>query len=436
MIYHLVEFLKGIGIDLPGQGLFGYLSFRAMAAFTTALLISIFAGRKIIRWIQKKQIGEEIRDLGLEGQMQKKGTPTMGGIIIFISIIVPILLFGDLTNIYNILLLVSTVWFFLIGFADDYIKVFKKNKEGMSAKMKLAGQGLMGLAIGLAVCFNSDIVVRENVQVSETVVIEALADSTSIDHAEMQEVEKMDVIKSTKTTIPFIKNHNLDYSEIMSFCGDYKEEAGWALFVLITIFVVTAVSNGANLNDGMDGMLAGNAAIIGIALALLAYVSSHVGWAEYLNIMFLPGAEEIVVFAFAFIGALIGFLWYNAFPAQVFMGDTGSLTIGGIIGVIAILIHKEILLVLLCGVFVAENLSVMTQVAYYKRGKRKGVKQRLFRRAPLHHHYNIGEEKLDKECSYLFKGPERPLHEAKITLRFWIVTIVMAVITLMTLKIR
>ena len=242
--------------------------------------------------------------------------------------------------------------------------------------------------------------------------------------------------KLNKTTIPFIKNHNLDYSEIMSFCGEYKEEAGWILFVIVTILAVTAVSNGANLNDGMDGMLAGNAAIIGIALALLAYVSSHVGWAEYLNIMFLPGAEEIVVFTFAFIGALIGFLWYNAYPAQVFMGDTGSLTIGGIIGVIAILIHKEILLILLCGVFVAENLSVIMQVAYFKQGKKKGIKQRIFRRTPLHHHYNVEDEKLDKECTYIFKGPERPLHEAKITLRFWIVTIIMAVITILTLKIR
>ena len=310
----------------------------------------------------------------------------------------------------------------MLGFADDYIKTFRKNKDGISGKTKIVAQIGLGLVIGLTLCFSPQAVMRDNITVENNGVKSVQLSPKAT--------------KENKTTIPFVKDHDINYSEIMSFCGDYKEEAGWVLFVIVTVLAVTAVSNGANLNDGMDGMLAGNAAIIGVALAVLAYASSHLGWAGYLNIMYLPGGEEVVIFAFAFIGALIGFLWYNAFPAQVFMGDTGSLSIGGIIAVIAILIHKEILLVLLCGVFVAENLSVMAQVAYFKKGKKRGVKQRLFRRAPLHHHYNIGEEKLDKECSYLFKGPERPLHEAKITLRFWIVTIVMAVITLMTLKIR
>ena len=321
-----------------------------------------------------------------------------------------------------LLLIITTVWLGILGFADDYIKTFKKNKDGISGKTKIAAQVGLGLVIGLTLCFSPQAVMRDNITVEKNGVKSVQLSPKAT--------------KENKTTIPFVKDHDINYSEIMSFCGEYKEEAGWVLFVIITVLAVTAVSNGANLNDGMDGMLAGNAAIIGVALGVLAYASSHLEWAEYLNIMYLPGGEEVVIFTFAFIGALIGFLWYNAFPAQVFMGDTGSLSIGGIIAVIAILIHKEILLILLCGVFVAENLSVMAQVAYYKSGKRKGIKQRLFRRAPLHHHYNIGEEKLDKECSYLFKGPERPLHEAKITLRFWIVTIVMAVITLMTLKIR
>ena len=347
----------------------------------------------------------------------------MGGIIIIIAILIPCLLVGRLNNVYMLLLLGTTVWLGILGFADDYIKTFKKNKDGIPGKIKIVAQVILGLVIGITLYLSPQAVMRENI------VVESSNKTEEVYHKKTPE-------KLNKTTIPFIKNHNLDYSEIMYFCGEYKDIAGWILFVVVTIFVVTAVSNGANLNDGMDGMLAGNAAIIGIALALLAYVSSHVELAEYLNIMFLPGTEEIVVFTFAFIGALIGFLWYNAYPAQVFMGDTGSLTIGGIIGVIAILIHKEILLILLCGVFVAENLSVIMQVAYFKQGKKKGIKQRIFRRTPLHHHYNVEDEKLDKECTYVFKGPERPLHEAKVTLRFWIVTIIMAAITILTLKIR
>ena len=431
MIYHLVEYLKGIGVDLPGQGLFGYLSFRAMAAFTTALLISIFAGRKIIRWIQKKQIGEEIRDLGLEGQMQKKGTPTMGGIIIFLSIIIPILLFGDLTNIYNILLLVSTVWFFLIGFADDYIKVFKKNKEGMSAKMKLAGQGLMGLAIGLAVCFNGDIVVRENIQISETVVIEALADSTSIDHSEMQEVEKLDVIKSTKTTIPFIKNHEFDYKWLSPFKGTFGWYCKWAIYVLMIILVITACSNGVNLTDGMDGLSTGSSAIVGVVLGIFAWLSGNIVNADYLNIMYIPGSGEVAVYMSAFVGALIGFLWYNSFPAQVFMGDTGSLMLGGIIGVTAVLIRKELLLPILCGIFFVESISVLMQKFYFKYTKKKyGEGKRIFKMAPLHHHYQ------KEGIPALITWPKKALPEAKIVTRFWIVGMILAVITIALLKVR
>ena len=431
MIYHLVEYLKGIGVDLPGQGLFGYLSFRAMAAFTTALLISIFAGRKIIRWIQKKQIGEEIRDLGLEGQMQKKGTPTMGGIIIFLSIIIPILLFGDLTNIYNILLLVSTVWFFLIGFADDYIKVFKKDKEGMSAKMKLAGQGLMGLAIGLAVCFNGDIVVRENIQISETVVIEALADSTSIDHSEMQEVEKLDVIKSTKTTIPFIKNHEFDYKWLSPFKGTFGWYCKWAIYVLMIILVITACSNGVNLTDGMDGLATGSSAIVGVVLGIFAWLSGNIVNADYLNIMYIPGSGEVAVYMSAFVGALIGFLWYNSFPAQVFMGDTGSLMLGGIIGVTAVLIRKELLLPILCGIFFVESISVLMQKFYFKYTKKKyGEGKRIFKMAPLHHHYQ------KEGIPALITWPKKALPEAKIVTRFWIVGMILAVITIALLKVR
>lgn len=419
MLHYIFDWV--VKSDLPGARLLTYVSFRSLIAVVLSLLLSAWCGGILIKYFKKKQITETLREF--DKNNLKAGVPTMGGLIIIIAILIPCLLVGRLNNVYMLLLLATTVWLGILGFADDYIKTFKKNKDGIPGKIKIIAQVGLGLAIGLTLYLSPQAVMRENITIENSNNVE------EVFHKKTPE-------KLNKTTIPFIKSHNLDYSEIMSFCGEYKEEAGWILFVIVTILVVTAVSNGANLNDGMDGMLAGNAAIIGIALALLAYVSSHVGWAEYLNIMFLPGAEEIVVFVFAFIGALIGFLWYNAYPAQVFMGDTGSLTIGGIIGVIAILIHKEILLILLCGVFVAENLSVIMQVAYFKQGKKKGIKQRIFRRTPLHHHYNVEDEKLDKECTYIFKGPERPLHEAKITLRFWIVTIIMAVITILTLKIR
>lgn len=419
MLHYIFNWI--IKSDLPGGRLLTYTSFRSLLAIVLSLLLSAWLGGVLIKYFKKKQITETLRDF--DKNNLKAGVPTMGGLIIIIAILIPCLLLGRLNNVYMLLLLITTVWLGILGFADDYIKTFKKNKDGIPGKIKILAQVGLGLAIGLTLYLSPQAVMRENIT------IENPNSTEEVYHKKTPE-------KLNKTTIPFIKNHNLDYSEIMSFLGEYKEEAGWILFVVVTILVVTAVSNGANLNDGMDGMLAGNAAIIGVALALLAYVSSHVGWAEYLNIMFLPGAEEIVVFVFAFIGALIGFLWYNAFPAQVFMGDTGSLTIGGIIGVTAILIHKEILLVLLCGIFVIENLSVIMQVAYFKHGKKKGIKQRIFRRTPLHHHYNVEDDKLDKECTYIFKGPEKPLHEAKITLRFWIVTLIMAVITILTLKIR
>ena len=433
MIYHLVEYLKDLGIDLPGQGLFGYLSFRAIAAFTTALLISIFAGKNIIRWIQKKQIGEEIRDLGLEGQMQKKGTPTMGGIIIFLSIIIPVLLFSDLTNIYNILLIISTVWFFIIGFADDYIKVFKKNKEGMSEKAKLAAQGLLGLSIGLAVCFNGDIVVREKVMVEEEIVNEISADSTGIAEtpATTVTIEKHDVIKSTKTTIPFIKSHEFDYKWLSPFKGTFGWYCKWAIYVLMIVIVITACSNGVNLTDGMDGLATGTSAIVGVVLGIFAWLSGNIVNAEYLNIMYIPDSGEIAVFMSAFTGALIGFLWYNSFPAQVFMGDTGSLMLGGIIGVCAVLIRKELLLPILCGVFFVESLSVLMQRFYFKYTKKKyGEGRRIFRMAPLHHHYQ------KEGVPAIIQWPKKALPEAKIVTRFWIVGMILAVITIALLKIR
>lgn len=428
MLYHLTEYLKGAGIDIPGMGLFGYLSFRAMAAFTLALLISIFAGRRIISWLQSRQIGETIRDLGLEGQMQKKGTPTMGGIIIFVSLIIPVLLVSDLTNIYNILLVISTVWFFLIGFADDYIKVFRKNKEGMSEKGKLVAQGLMALSIGLAVCFSDQIVIRENVKTEDTVI--AAADSTGAVAAHPVS-EKIDVIKSTKTTLPFLKNHEFDYSWLSPFKGSWGWYCKWAIYVLMIVIVITACSNGVNLTDGMDGLAAGTSAIVGIVLGIFAWLGGNIVNAEYLNIMYIPGSGEIAVFMSALVGALIGFLWYNTFPAQVFMGDTGSLMLGGIIGVTAVLIRKELLIPILCGVFFAEAVSVIMQRTYFKYTKRKyGQGKRIFRMSPLHHHYQ------KEGIPALIQWPEKALPEAKIVARFWIVGIILALITVALLKVR
>ena len=416
MIYHLVEYFKQIGIDIPGQGLFGYLSFRAIAAFTTALLISIFAGRKIIAWLQKKQIGETIRDLGLEGQMQKKGTPTMGGIIIFIALVIPVLLFSNLTNIYTILLLISTVWFFFLGFTDDYIKVFKKNKEGLSEKKKLIGQGAMALAIGIAVCFSDQIVVREQVETG-----------TQVESS----VEQVDMVKSTKTTIPFVKDHEFDYKWLSPFKGAMGWYCKWAIYVLMIIIVITACSNGVNLTDGMDGLAAGTSAIVGVVLGVFAWLGGNIVNADYLNIMYIPGSGELAVFMSALVGALIGFLWYNTYPAQVFMGDTGSLMLGGIIGVSAVLIRKELLIPVLCGVFFAESVSVILQRSYFKYTKKKyGEGRRIFRMAPLHHHYQ------KEGIPALIQRPAKALPEAKIVSRFWIVGIILAVITVALLKVR
>ena len=395
MIYHLSEHLKEIGVDLPGQGLLGYLSFRAIAAFCLALLISIFAGKRVIGWLQKKQIGETIRDLGLEGQIAKKGTPTMGGIIIFLSIIIPVLLIGDLTNIYNILMVISTVWFFMIGFADDYIKVFKKNKEGMSEKGKLILQCLMALAIGIAVCFS--------------------------DH----------IVASTTTTIPFIKSHEFDYAWLSPFKGAWGEYVKWAIYVIMIIIVITACSNGVNLTDGMDGLAAGTSAIVGVVLGIFAWLGGNIVNSEYLNIMYIPESGEIAVFMAALVGALIGFLWYNTYPAQVFMGDTGSLMLGGIIGVAAVLIRKELLIPVLCGVFFAESVSVLLQRFYFKYTKKKyGEGRRIFKMAPLHHHYQ------KEGIPSLIKGPSKALPESKIVARFWIIGIILALVTVALLKVR
>ena len=433
MIYHLAELLKDI--DIPGAGLFQYLSFRAIIAFTVSLLISIFAGRRIIGWLQKKQIGETIRDLGLEGQMQKKGTPTMGGIIIFLALIIPTLLFADLRNIYIILLSVSTIWFFLVGFADDYIKVFKKDKNGMSEKGKLAAQGLMALAIGLAVCFSNQIVVRENVTVETNMTMTyADADSTSLAFdttTGIEPIEKHDVIKSTKTTIPFVKSHEFDYKWLSPFKGTWGWYCKWAVYVLMIIIVITACSNGVNLTDGMDGLAAGTSAIVGVVLGIFAWLGGNIVNAEYLNIMYIPGSGEVAVFMSALVGALIGFLWYNTYPAQVFMGDTGSLMLGGIIGVTAVLIRKELLIPILCGVFFAESVSVLMQRFYFKYTKKKyGEGRRIFRMAPLHHHYQ------KEGIPALINWPAKALPEAKIVTRFWIVGIILAGVTIALLKIR
>ena len=393
MIYHLFDFLKDL--DIPGQGLFQYLSFRAILAFSTALVFSIFAGRKIIAKIRAKQIGEEIRDLGLEGQLQKKGTPTMGGIIIFLSIMIPVLLIGDLTNIYNILLIISTIWFFLIGFADDYIKVFRKNKEGMSEKGKLLAQGLMALAIGLAVCFSEDIQL------------------------------------GTKTTIPFVKGNEFDYMWLSPFKGAWGWYCKWGIYVLMIVLVITACSNGVNLTDGMDGLAAGTSAIVGVVLGIFAWLGGNVLNAEYLNIMYIPESGEVAVFMSALVGALIGFLWYNTYPAQVFMGDTGSLMLGGIIGVCAILIRKELLLPILCGIFFVESLSVLIQRFWFKYTKKKyGEGRRVFKMAPLHHHYQ------KEGIPALIQKPAKAMAEAKITVRFLIIGLILAVITIAMLKLR
>lgn len=422
MLYYLFRDLEQY--DFPGARMFGYVSFRSLMAVILSLLISAIFGEYFIKLLKRKQITETQRDASIDPfNTNKIGVPTMGGIIIIVAILIPCLLLGRLHNIYMLLMLITTVWLGTLGFLDDYIKVFKKDKEGLHGKFKIIGQVGLGLIVGLTLYLSPDVVIRENVEIQR-------------DGHVVDVIHKSHDEKSTKTTIPFFKNNNLDYADFVGFMGEHAQTAGWIVFVLITIFVVTAVSNGANLNDGMDGMAAGNSAIIGVTLGILAYVSSHIEYAGYLNIMYIPGSEELVIFICAFIGALIGFLWYNAFPAQVFMGDTGSLTIGGIIAVFAIIIHKELLIPILCGIFLVENLSVILQVKYFQRGKRKGRKQRVFKRAPIHDHFRTTLAQLDPNCTYLIKNPASVFHESKITVRFWIVSIVLAAITIITLKIR
>lgn len=418
MLYYFFNYLDKL--DLPGAGIFHYISFRSMLALILSLAISTIIGRKIIEKLQQMQIGETIRNLGLEGQMKKIGTPTMGGIIIIIAILIPVLLLARLTNVYIILMLITTVWLGIIGFIDDYIKVVRKNKDGLSGKLKIAGQAGLGLIIGLTIYLSPGTVIRENVEIREN-------------HA-IKEVVHNKEVKSTKTTIPFVKNNNFDYRNLAFFMSNHRTAITWIIFVIVVIFIVTAVSNSANLTDGLDGLAAGSSAIIGVALAILAYVSSHIKYAAYLNIMYIPGCEELAIFACAFIGACIGFLWYNAFPAQVFMGDTGSLTLGGIIAVFAIVIHKELLLPILCCVFLLESLSVMMQVCYFKYTKKRyGRGKRIFKMTPLHHHFQkAGNAGVD----VLIQKPLIAVPESKIVVRFWLTGIILAVLAIATLKMR
>ena len=428
MLYHLFRYLDE-AYDLPGSGMFQYISFRAAAAIILSLLIVIIFGRSIIDFLRRKQIGEEIRDLGLQGQLQKKGTPTMGGVIILVAILVPMLLFGKLDNVYIQLLLVSTVWLGLIGGLDDYIKVFRHRKEGLKGRFKIVGQVGLGVIVGTTMWLSPDIVVREKVtQPVQTVYLNE--DGTVLETVQRHVVVSSESLKTTQTTIPFVKNNEFDYGWLTGG----NSVATWILYVLVAIFVVTAVSNGANLTDGLDGLCTGCSAIIAVALAIMAYLGGSIVYSSYLNIMYIPGSEELVVFSAAFIGALIGFLWYNAFPAQVFMGDTGSLTIGGIIAVLSILIHKELLIPLLCAIFFVEDLSVMIQVAYFKITKRRyGTGRRIFKMTPLHHHF---QKQGNAGIEALIQKPIQAIPESKIVVRFWIVCIFLAVITFVTLKIR
>lgn len=417
MLYYLFDYLNR-EFDLPGAGVFQFLSFRAGMSILFSLIITITFGKQLINLLHRKQVGEEIRDLGLEGQMQKKGTPTMGGLIILAAIIIPTLLFARLENIYVILALVVTVWMGLVGFLDDYIKVFRKNKEGLAGKFKIVGQVGVGLIVGSTLFFHEDVVVREfDESVLETI---SSSDNPALDIPE----SAYEDVKATKTTIPFVKGNEADYDNFISFITfglvEIDDRFTWIIYLAVVTFIITAVSNGANITDGIDGLAAGSSAIIGLALAIFIYVSGNLRFSQYLNIMYIPDLGELVIFTTAFVGACIGFLWYNSFPAQVFMGDTGSLAIGGIIAVLALAVRKEILIPLLCGIFVIENLSVIMQVSYFKYTKKKyGEGRRIFRMSPLHHHYQKGG-----------------LHEAKIVTRFWLVGLMLAILTLVTLKIR
>ncbi|HOD87492.1 MAG: phospho-N-acetylmuramoyl-pentapeptide-transferase [Bacteroidales bacterium] len=413
MLYYLFSYLQEL--DVPGAGVFEYITFRAAMATITSLIVSIFFGKKIIRLLQKRQIGEEIRDLGLEDQMKKKGTPTMGGLIIIAAIIIPTLLFAKLDNIYVLLMLITTVWLGTIGFLDDYLKIKNKNKVGLKGKYKIIGQIALGFIVGGILYFSDDVVIRTKVCGTTNQEVVEVVDNQNCSEF----VEYVDV-KSTKTTIPFFKNNEFDYAMLVWFLGENAEKVAWLVFIIVTILIVTAVSNGANLTDGLDGLATGSSAIIGATLGILAYVSGNRIAAEYLHILYIPNTGELVIFMAAFIGATIGFLWYNSFPAQIFMGDTGSLTIGGIIAVFAIIIKKELLIPILCGVFLAESLSVMIQVSYFKFTKRKyGEGRRVFLMAPLHHHYQ-----------------KKGFPEPKIVTRFWIISLILAVISIITLKLR
>ncbi|SDT92101.1 Phospho-N-acetylmuramoyl-pentapeptide-transferase [Polaribacter sp. Hel1_33_78] len=408
MLYYLFEYLES-QFSFPGASVFQFITFRAAAAFILSLLISAIFGKRIIKFLQKQQVGETVRDLGLEGQKQKSGTPTMGGIIIILATLIPVILLTKLDNIYIVILIITTFWMGFIGFLDDYIKVFKKDKDGLKGKFKILGQVGLGLIVGSMLYFNDGVTIKEQLPLQQQV---------------MQENGRKKVFgeahKSTKTTVPFLKDNELDYSKALRFLGEGYEKHGWIVFIFITVFIVTGVSNGANLTDGIDGLAAGSSAIIVITLAVFAWVSGNIIFADYLDVMYIPNSGEMTVFILAFAGALIGFLWYNTYPAQVFMGDTGSLTIGGIIAVIAISIRKELLLPILAGIFVVENLSVIMQVSWFKYTKKKfGVGRRIFKMAPLHHHY--------QKLSY---------HESKIVVRFWIVGILLAVFAIVTLKLR
>jgi phospho-N-acetylmuramoyl-pentapeptide-transferase len=405
MLYYLFDFLEQ-KYQFPGASLFGFITFRASLAVITSLLIATVFGKKIIEFLKSKQIGETVRDLGLDGQKQKAGTPTMGGLIIILATLVPVLLFAKLAEVYIVLLIVATLWMGAIGFVDDYIKIFKKDKAGLKGAFKVLGQVVLGLIVGATLYFHPSVTMKEEVALNKTELIKSSFLGPEI--------------KSTKTTIPFTKDNELEYSSWISWMGDDAEDYAWLIFIPVVIFIVSAVSNGANLTDGIDGLAAGTSAIIAVTLGVFAWISGNIIFSDYLDIMFIPRAGELVVFIAAFIGALIGFLWYNAFPAQVFMGDTGSLTIGGIIAVIAIIIRKELLIPLLCGIFFAESLSVMLQVGYFKYSKKRwGEGRRIFLMSPLHHHY--------QKLGY---------HESKIVSRFWIVGIFLAVLTIVTLKLR
>lgn len=416
MIFYLYQLLKDW--DIPGLGMFQYISFRSGAAIIISLLITVGFGKKLIRFLQHKQIGEEVRDLGLEGQMQKKGTPTMGGIIILASIIIPTLLFARLDNIYILLMLITTIWLGLIGFLDDYIKVFRKDKKGLAGKFKILGQVSLGIIVAATLYFSNDVVVRERVIDKNGMYVKEMVVDSITGQQKLQHVTNE--VKSTKTTLPFIKNHEFDYTFLVKFMGKSAKTWRWLAYAISIILIITAVSNAANLTDGIDGLATGTSAISGATLGILAYVSGNVIYAEYLNIMYIPNLGELTVFISAFIGATVGFLWYNSYPAEVFMGDTGSLALGGILAVFAVIIRKEILIPILCGIFVIENLSVVIQVSYFKYTRRKyGEGRRIFLMSPIHHHFQ-----------------KQGIPEAKIVTRFWIIGIVLAVLTIVTLKMR